>query len=202
MREIFLIVASAIASLLGCGQLSFAYPPAVGILGKAENCLACHLDNGPWNDERQTIIDLLDQNSLQSLMQADGTFMITARRGEVRTLLTVIGRKDGDTAEPPYRNAWLFVDPQRIQSDSLSKFATGWEVNLPMACRIVGDELQGFEGGAITALPMRVRPGDDAKNAELRLQVMLTKGESVKGKGDEGMTGNYFERVVHLKVIE
>jgi len=76
------------------------------------------------------------------------------------------------------------------------QFAPGWRVNLPMACRIIGDELEGFEGAKITALPMSIRPGDDAKDAELQLQGMLTKGESVKGKAKEGMKGNYFERVV------
>ena len=44
--------------------------------------------------------------------------------------------------------------------------------------------------------------GDDAQDAELKLQVMLTKGESVKGKAKEGMMGNYFERLVRLKVLE
>ncbi len=51
-------------------------------------------------------------------------------------------------------------------------------------------------------LPMSVRPGDDAQDAELTLQVMLTKGESVKGKAKKGMKGNYYERVVRLKVFE
>ena len=40
------------------------------------------------------------------------------------------------------------------------------------------------------------------QDAELTLQVMLTKGESVKGKAKEGMMGSYFERNVRLKVIE
>jgi hypothetical protein len=31
---------------------------------------------------------------------------------------------------------------------------------------------------------------------------MLTKGESVKGNSQQGMKGNYFEKVVHLEVIE
>jgi hypothetical protein len=30
---------------------------------------------------------------------------------------------------------------------------------------------------------------------------MLAKGESVKGKAQEGMLGNYFERKVRLKII-
>lgn len=71
-----------------------------------------------------------------------------------------------------------------------------------MACRIIGDILEGFDGAKITALPMSIRPGDDAYDAEIQLQVMLTKGESVKGKAKEGMKGNYLERVVRLKLVE
>lgn len=183
-------------------QQSFSYPPAVGIIGKAKDCLVCHVNNGPWQDEENTIIDILDKETKKSLMQADGTFLIEAERGTIKTVLTVIGRKKGDKAEAPYRNAWLYVDSQRIKSNSLSKFAPGWTVNLPMACRIVGDKLEGYEGANITALPMSIRPGDDAYDAEIQLQVMLTKGESVKGKAREGMKGNYFERVVRLKVVE
>ena len=33
------------------------------------------------------------------------------------------------------------------------------------------------------------------------LQVMLTKGESVKGNAQKGMLGSYFEKKVILKVI-
>jgi hypothetical protein len=47
---------------------------------------------------------------------------------------------------------------------------------------------------------MTLRPGDDARDAEIELQVMLTRGESVKGKPQEGMIGSYFERKVRLKV--
>jgi len=183
-------------------QQSFSYPPAVGIIGKSKDCLVCHVNNGPWQDEENTIIDILDKETKKSLMQADGTFMIEVERGKIKTVLTVIGRKKGDKAGAPYRNAWLYVDPQRIKSNSMSKFAPGWSVNLPMACRVVGDKLEGYEGAKITALPMSFRPGDDAQDAELQLQVMLTKGESVKGKAKEGMKGNYFERVIRLKVLK
>lgn len=183
-------------------QQSFSYPPAVGIIGKAKNCLVCHANNGPWQDEEKTIIDILDKETKKSLIQADGSFLIEVQRGEIRTVLTVIGRTKGDKAEVPYRNAWLYVDPKRIKSNSLSKFAPGWNVNLPMSCRIIGDKLEGFEEAKITSLPMRIRPGDDAQDSELKLQVMLTKGESVKGKAKKGMQGNYFEHLVRLKILE
>lgn len=183
-------------------QQSLSYPPAVGIVGKAKNCLVCHANNGPWQDEENTIIDILDKKTKKSLMQADGSFLIEVQRGKIRTVITVIGRKKGDKTEAPYRNAWLYVDPQRIKSNSLSKFAPGWSVNLPMSCRIVGDKLEGFKEAKITSLPMSISPEDDAQDTELQLQVMLTKGESLKGKAKQGMIGNYFERVVRLKVLE
>lgn len=181
---------------------AFAYPPAVGILGKATSCMGCHANNGPWTDERKTIIDVLDQDTMKSLRQADGTFLVTVRRGQSKRLLTVIGRAKGDTAEAPYRNAWLYIDSSTIGAGSLSKFAPGWDVNLPMACRIVGDKLDQYEGAAMTVLPMTIRPTDAARDAEVVLQVMLTKGEAVKGKPKEGMIGSYFERKIKLKVTE
>ena len=180
----------------------WAYPPAVGILGKAQSCLACHVNNGPWTDQEKTIVDILDKETGQSLRQADGAFLIEAKRGQARTLVTVIGRAKGDPAPAPYRNAWLYVDPAQIETSSLSKFAPGWEVNLPMSCRIVGDAVKGYEGATVTALPMTIRPSDAARDATIMLQIMLTRGESVKGKPTEGMIGNYFERTVRLKVLD
>jgi len=181
---------------------AWAYPPAVGILSNQRNCLACHADNGPWKDDQRTVIDILDKDTLKSLKQPDGGFLIEMKRGTARTLLTVVGRARGDGAEAPYRNAWLYIDPKTIGSASLSKFAPGWDVNLPMACRIVGDTLDQYAGATLTVLPMTIRPTDAAQEAELVLQVMLTKGESVKAKPKEGMLGSYFERKVKLKVTD
>ncbi len=179
---------------------AFAYPPAVGILGKAKDCSSCHINNGPWRDDGKTIIDILDKETKRSFKQFDGGFLIEVKRGEPKTVLTVIGLSTEGEKEAPYRNAWLYVDPKTIESSSLSKFAPGWDVNLPMACRIVGDKLEGFEGAKITVLPMTIRPTDAAQDAEVILLVMLTKGESVKGNPREGLIGNYFERKVRLKV--
>jgi hypothetical protein len=187
--------------IVGFLQYIFAYPPAVGIVGKAKNCLSCHVSNGPWKDDDNTIIDILDKESKESLKQLDGSFIINVKRGEKKTVLTVIGRSKKNI-ETPYRNAWLYVDPETIKSSSLSKFAPGWDVNLPMACRIVGDKLDPFENATITVLPMTLEPTDDARDAELQLQIMLTKGESVKGKPKEGIISNYFERKVRLMVLD
>lgn len=181
---------------------AYAYPPGVGIITKSKNCLACHTSEGPWNDESKTIIDVLDAGTMKSLKQSDGSFLIEVKRNEARSVLTVIGRVKGDTEDSPYRNAWTYVDPKTIETSSLTKFAPGWECNLPLSCRVVGDKLEIYEGARITSLPMIIRPTDAAQDGELQLQVMLTKGEAVKGDAKRGMAGNYFERKVTLRVIE
>jgi hypothetical protein len=179
-----------------------AYPPAVGLVGKAKNCLSCHTNNGPWKDDDRLIIDIIEKETQKSLKQSDGGFLLEVKRGKTKTILTIIGRKGGNTEETPYRNAWLYVDPNTIETSSLTKFAPGWNVNLPMACRIIGDNIDIYKGSNITVLPMTIRPTDTAINAELTLQVMLTKGESVKGKPKEGMIGNYFKRIVKFRVLD
>ncbi|MBI4547165.1 MAG: hypothetical protein HY707_04240 [Ignavibacteriae bacterium] len=201
MKRILFIL-STIIVMVNLSQEVFAYPPAVGILGKAKSCMSCHANNGPWTDEKRTIIDVLDKETMKSLRQSDGSFLLEVKRGQQKTVLTVIGRTKDDDTPTPYRNAWTYVDSTRVKTNSLSKFAPGWSVNLQMSCRLVGDKVQGFEGAKVTMLPMTVQPLDDAKDAELQMQVMLTKGESVKGKAKDGMVGNYFERKVILRVNE
>ena len=192
----------AILVALASTENAFSYPPAVGILGKAKSCMSCHVNNGPWTDEKNVIIDVIDQETMKSLRQPDGSFLLEVKRGQQRTVLTVIGQTQNDGTPAPYRNAWTYIDSARIRTSSVSKFAAGWAVNLQMSCRLVGDKLSGFEGAKITALPMTIQPLDDAKETELQLQVMLTKGESIKGNPRKGMLGNYFERKVILKVVE
>ncbi len=179
-----------------------AYPPAVGILGKSPNCLTCHTDNGEWIDGANLIIDIIDKKTKTSLKQPDGSFRLAAKRNQPVTVLTVIGYKTSNEDLIPYRNAWLYTDPDRIESSSLSKLPPGWEANLPMACRIVGDKLETYPDARITVLPMTIRPTDSASDGSVILQIMLTKGETVKGKPEEGMLGSYFERTMHLKVEE
>jgi hypothetical protein len=183
------------------GSPARAYPPAVGILAKNRSCDSCHVSNGPWTDAARTLIDVLDAKTRRSLRGDDGAFRVEVSRGQSRTVLTVIGRVQGD-ATPPRRNAWLYVDPPQIESSALSKFAPGWDVNLPMSCRIAGDKFEGYESHVVTVLPMTVRPTDAARDAELELQVMLTTGEAVKGKEREGLVSNYFVRRILLRVLE
>jgi hypothetical protein len=179
---------------------AYAYPPGVGILSNSKNCMSCHVNNGPWKDESKLVIDILDADSKKSLKQPDGSFVIDTERWKQRKLLTVIGWVQDKSVPAPAKNAWLYIDPTTIGSPSLSKFAPNWDVNLPLSCRVVGDKLDGYENVDLTSLPMIVQPMSNAKDAELQLQVMLTKGESVKGNAKEGMIGNYFEKKVMLKV--
>ncbi len=195
----------AALALGGCLVLALnlgAYPPAVGILGNSKDCLSCHADNGPWKDDGTVIIDIVDKQTRQSLRQSDGTFLIEAKRGEQKTVLTVIGTMRQGQSEIPTRNAWIYVDPEMIDASALSCFAPGWNVNLPMACRVVGDKWDDSADADYTVLPMSVRPTDAAQDASIVLQVMITKGASVKGKAKEGLIANYFERHVNLRVLE
>lgn len=181
---------------------AWSYPPAVGILGKTKNCIGCHANNGPWKDEGKTIIDIIDKATRKSLKQPDGSFLISVKRNQLATVLTVIGRSKDDKQAPPYRNAWLYIDPKTINDSALSKFAAGWDVNLTLSCRVVGDTISSYPGAKVTVLPMSIKPTDTASDAELSLQVMLTKGVSVKGNPRKGMVANYFEKKVLLKVTK
>jgi len=95
----------------------FAYPPGVGITSKSKTCLDCHANNGPWSDEAKTIIDILDKETGKSLRQANGAFVIEAKRGQMKTVVTVIGRTKDDPEPAPRRNAWLYIDPKQAQSE-------------------------------------------------------------------------------------
>jgi hypothetical protein len=196
-----LILLSAIGSFIFVSSSAYGYPPAVGILASNRSCVSCHVSNGPWTNEEHTIIDVLDAKTKDSLKREDGSFLIEVGRGETYTILTVIGRTREEVS-PPLRNAWLYIDPSQMETSALSKFAPGWDVNLPMSCRIVGDKIERYEGAYITVLPMTIRPSDAARNSELELQVMLTSGESVKGKPSEGLISYYFLRKVFLQVRE
>src|SRR5688572_16686461 len=54
----------------------YAYPPGVGILSNSKNCMSCHVNNGPWKDNENLIIDILDKETKTSLRQPDGSFLI------------------------------------------------------------------------------------------------------------------------------
>jgi len=180
-----------------------AYPPGVGILGKARNCMACHASDGPWQDDGNLIADLLDKKTGKSLRQKDGSFLITAKPEQSRTVLVVLGRSNGISSPVPNRNGWIFVDPTLIERDFPgSKFAPGWDADLNMSCRLTGDNLEAYKGAKITVLPMTVRPSGAAKDAGIEWQFLLSSGEAVKGDAKQGLIQNYFYRKVWLKVEE
>jgi hypothetical protein len=192
----------SMAGMLLWPALSSPYPPAVGILGDSRSCTACHASNGPWQDNDAMIVDLLDASTRRSLRQPDGRFLLQVQRGQSATVVTVIGRARGDSVPPPTRNAWLYVDPTQFETKALSKFAPGWDVNLPMSCRLVGDAVVEFPGAAVTALPMTVRAGDSARDADLELQVMLSTGGPGKGRPNEWLRANFITRKLSLDVID
>jgi hypothetical protein len=167
-------------------------------MGNSQNCLSCHVENGPWKDDEMAAVDILDKATGKSLRQADGSFLMETHRNESKTILLVLGRKADDDAEPPTRNGWIFVDHK---SSTLSKFAPGWQANAQYGCRVVGDTITGFEGARVTVTPMTMVAGENAGDAEITLHAMMTKGTGVKGKPKEGLTLNYFERKLMLKVI-
>lgn len=200
-KAVGLACASAVALAL-VPAIAGAYPPGVGITSKSRSCSNCHASNGPWTDEASTIVDILDGATRRSLRQPDGRFLLEVERWKTATVITVIGRLKGDAAPPPTRNAWLYVDPTQLETASLSKFAPGWDVTLPMSCRIVGDPVPEYPGASVTALPMTVRPGDAARDAEIELEAMLTTGTPAKGNPDSWLRSNLLVRTLVLRVVE
>ena len=190
----------AALTLLVLAIAALAYPPAVGILGKSPNCLSCHVNNGAWTDGPDLIIDLIDQQASRSLKQSDGSFLLEIQRNQAVTLTTIIGYRKKEGQVSPYRNAWLYIDSTHITAPSLSTFPSGWDVNLPMACRLVGDKSAQYADADVTALPMTIRADSTAVDGAVLLQVMLTSGAAVKGDAKAGMIGNFFQRRLVLKI--
>lgn len=96
------------------------------------------------------------------------------------------------------------TDPTQIASDHLgAKFAPGWEGDLSMSCRLVGDAHEAYQGAKLTVLSMTVRPtAAAARDAELEGQILMTGGDAVNGDATQGLVQNYFERKVRLKAEE
>lgn len=197
--SIFVIGIMLITMAVLSADVSFAYPPAVGVTGNSPNCLSCHVENGPWEDDDMAAVDILDKATGKSLRQGDGSFMLSAHRNEPKTIMVVLGRRAGDTEEPPTRNGWIFVDHQ---ASTMTKFPEGWQANVQFGCRVVGDTMTGFEGARVTIAPMTLVAGEDARDAELTLHAMISKGTGVKGKAKEGLISNFLDRKLKLKIIE
>ena len=195
----FLCVVATVAAVSIAAQ---AYPPGVGIMSDKRSCTGCHASTGPWSDETMTIAEILDGDTKTSLRRPNGSFQIDVVRGQTRRVITILGRRADDQLLPPTRNGWTFVDTAQLSTSSFSKFAPGWDVNLNMACRMVGDTIGAYPGAQVTVLPMTVRPTDAARDAELEWQCLLTTGSPVKGRPDTGLVANFLTRQVRLHVLE
>ena len=200
IRSAFILATASL--LLVAALVATACPPAVGIIGNSRNCLTCHVSNGSWTDANRLIIDLIDKTTQRSLLQSDGSFLLSAKRGTATTMIAVLGYRASGSDPVPYRNGWTFVDSTTFVSSALSKFAPGWEINVPFGCRITGDKIDAYPDGVQSTAPITIRPTEFAKDGEVTLQTMLTSGESVKGNAKSGLVGNYYERTVHLRVTE
>ena len=188
--------------LIILSQFAAASPPAVGIIGNARSCMTCHVSNGSWTEGPGLVIDLIDKDTQQSLRQPDGSFLLTAKRGTAKTVMAVIGYSGLAPDQSPYRNGWIFVDSTTIGNSSLSKFAPGWEINLAYGCKIAGDKVAAYPDAALTSAPITILPTETAKDGEVTFQMLMTRGESVKGRAKEGLTGNFHARAVHLHVTD
>jgi hypothetical protein len=190
----------AIAAIVALVSNAIAYPPAVSIMGQADDCLTCHVNNGPWIEDDALIIDILDKETRQSLKQPDGSFLIEVSRNDNKTVLCVIGRMAKHPDPPPFRNGWIFFDPKMVDKPTLSKFLPGWEVNATYGCRLVGDKLDLYPGAALTVTSMTVKPTEKAGNGIITWMPALTAGDPPKGKPAEGMLGNFYEYQVKLRI--
>ncbi len=185
------------ALLILTGFSTTVYPwPAVPLEGRQKNCLSCHLNTCPWNEEEKIIIDIRDPKTGTSFHKQDGSFHVPVRKGEERRVLVVLG------VEPTYSwipewTAWLFVHPEALQKDPESslKFAPKWEVNRTYCGKRLGESVKGFEGKKVAAITMTLRPLKGAKDETVLLQVLFKSG-------DRTMVGNYYEREVHLQVVK
>lgn len=186
--------------MLALAGAALASPPAVGIAGNAKSCAACHSAVGPWVDGPGLIFDLLDNATGQSLKQEDGSFLVACAPEQAVTVLAVLGYRKDAGPLMPHRNGWLLVDTTTIGGGALSVFAPGWELNIPYGCRITGDAVPAYAGQIVSAAPLTIRPTVNAKDATVSLQALLTSGDAVKGKANEGVTQNYHERTVHLQI--
>lgn len=193
-KRIFItIIATAFVFALARSIMSY---PTAPIVGRQTSCLNCHKNTGPWTDEAKTIIEMLDSQTGESLKQKDGSFLITVKRNEIKTVQVVFG-VTGDVEKAPECISWCFVDPieQKQSSDASNKFAPHWEVNAQYGGRFVGDKVKGYETHKIVASTMSLRPTEKAKDGKLVLQVLFPIAF-------RGLDGNYFEKQVTLKLIE
>jgi len=189
-----------IFTLATCGSIGFANQvdawPAAALESRDENCLGCHDRAGQWTDTAHVIIDIVDPQTGQSLQEPDGSFTIAIPRGSERRVKSVFGVTP-DVEFPPDMVGWLYVSPDALQTahESDLKFAPGWSVNRPFCGKRLMEEVPDYPGNRLAAITMTLRPSDTAENADISLQVLLKSHA-------RGLSADYFERVVHLRVTD
>jgi hypothetical protein len=182
--------------LAGYSTRVFSWP-AAPLEGRQKNCLSCHLNTGPWDDEEKVIIEMRDPKTGTSFREGDGSFRIPVVSGGERRVQVVLG------VEPTYAwipklTGWLFVHPEALQKESESspKFAPKWEANRTYCGKRLGETVKGFEGKKVTAITMTIRPLKGAKYETAKYETILL--QVLFKSGDRTKVGNYYERKVHL----
>jgi hypothetical protein len=185
----------ALFAVVDWGQSAYGWP-AASLQSRDKDCAVCHSSANAWMDTSKLVIDIVDTKTGKSLKTTDGSFEIPVKRGSELRVNSVFGVKPGYRF-PPEMVGWLYVSPQELQSahESDSKFAPGWQVNRAFCMKRLVETIDGFPGDQLAAVTMTVRPLDGAQDATVSLQVLL------KSSG-RGLPGEYFERVVHLRVID
>jgi hypothetical protein len=189
------LIGCALLLTLGIATNAHSWP-AAALESRDENCLGCHEQGDNWTDTTQIIIDIIDPETGESFRGPDGSFTIAIKRGTERRVKSVFGVAP-EVKFPPDIVGWLYVSPDALESahESDLKFAPGWSVNRPFCGKRLREVVKGYPGHALAAITMTLRPGETAQDAAITLQVLLKSMA-------RGMTGDYFERIVHLNVTD
>lgn len=170
--------------------------PAASLQSRDRDCTSCHQAADSWTDTARVIIDIVDPQTGTSYEAADGAFDIAVRRGEELRVKSVFGVRQGHQF-PPEMVGWLYASPALLKKapESDPKFAPGWQVNRSFCMKRLVEEVKGFPGNQLAAVPMTIRPLDNAEDATISLQVLFKSSA-------RGLAGDYFERDVRLRVID
>jgi hypothetical protein len=194
-RPAFLLALGALLVVMAWNGPANGWP-AASLESRDANCTACHSAAGTWADTSKLVIDIIDPKTGQSFRTPDGSFEIPVQRGSERRVKSVFGVTPGHRF-PPDMAGWLYVSPDVLETahESDMKFAPGWQVNRPFCGKRLVESVEGYPGDKLAAITMTIRPLENAKDAAVSLQVLLKSFA-------RGLDGDYFERVVRLRVTE
>ena len=176
-------------------QTSYGWP-AASLENREANCMVCHTAAESWTDTSKLVIDIIDPKTGESFRTPDGSFEISVQRGSERRVKSVFGVAPGYRF-PPEMVGWLYVSPDMLETahESDMKFAPGWQVNRPFCGKRLVEKVDGYPGEKLAAITMTLRPLPEATDAVISLQVLLKSFA-------RGLDGDYFERVVRLRVTD